>query len=129
MSTEKKIVDYLYLYGLGLEVRFDNKTWKINRFGKDIVRLTLKSDSSRWVEAYYSNLIVPLSKLEDMTSEELQECGNMEYDFSDEPELNNHKPEDFYLCSSAQFHYLLKKGYDLFGLIEAGLAVDKKTLK
>lgn len=26
-------------------------------------------------------------------------------------------------------HYLLSKGYDLFGLIEAGLAIDKKTLQ
>lgn len=27
------------------------------------------------------------------------------------------------------FHWLLKKGFDLFGLIDAGLAIDSKTLK
>jgi len=30
--------------------------------------------------------------------------------------------------NSSQFHYLLKQGFDLFGLIDAGLAVDAKTL-
>jgi len=29
---------------------------------------------------------------------------------------------------AAQFHYLLKKGFDLFGLINAGLAVDIKKI-
>lgn len=29
--------------------------------------------------------------------------------------------------TSESFHWLLKKGFDLFGLIEAGLAVDKKV--
>lgn len=28
-----------------------------------------------------------------------------------------------------QFHYLLSRGFDLFGLCEAGLAIDKSTLK
>lgn len=29
----------------------------------------------------------------------------------------------------AGFHYLLKQGFDIFGLIPAGLAIDAKTLK
>jgi hypothetical protein len=31
--------------------------------------------------------------------------------------------------SAAQFNYLLTKHFDLFGLIDAGLAVDAKTIK
>lgn len=31
--------------------------------------------------------------------------------------------------STSEFHSLIKLGYDLFGLIDAGLAIDSKTLK
>jgi hypothetical protein len=31
--------------------------------------------------------------------------------------------------SGSQFHYLLQQGFDLFGLIDAGLAIDAKTLQ
>jgi hypothetical protein len=30
--------------------------------------------------------------------------------------------------NAAQFHYLLSKGFDLFGLIPAGLAIDATTV-
>lgn len=40
------------------------------------------------------------------------------------------RSEIFYLFGSpGGFHYLLSKGFDLFGLIDAGLAVDVKTVK
>ncbi len=39
----------------------------------------------------------------------------------------------FYTISAAKyvelFHYLLRQGFDLFGLIDAGLAVDKNEIK
>lgn len=72
-----------------------------------------------------------LRPLSDMTEGELQECGNLVYDFSDDQsglDLNNHKLEDFLLTTSEQFHWLLKKGFDLFGLIPAGLAIDKTSI-
>lgn len=33
------------------------------------------------------------------------------------------------LFSSKEFHYLLTQHFDLFGLIDAGLAIDAKTVK
>lgn len=36
---------------------------------------------------------------------------------------------DFSQMKADQFHYLLSKGFDLFGLIDAGLAVDIKTVE
>lgn len=70
-----------------------------------------------------------LRPLSTMTDEELQKCGNMNYDFSDDPELNNHKWEYFTLLLSVeQFHYLLLRHFDLFGLVDAGLATDKTKL-
>lgn len=34
----------------------------------------------------------------------------------------------FNQLQSNQFHYLLKQGFDLFGLIDAGIAIDSKTI-
>jgi len=60
----------------------------------------------------------------------MEECGNLDYDFSGDFELNKWAPDDFdCLLSPNQFMYLLARGYDLFGLIESGLAIDKTTLK
>lgn len=76
---------------------------------------------------WFKLLLRPLS---DMTEEEAIECGNLDYDFSGEPDLNKWTWKDFdTLNSSSQFQYLLSKHFDLFGLIEAGLAIDKTTLK
>lgn len=116
---EKKIQDYLHYY-LGCEGRM--------RHG-EIQKLTTKilHDVLRGVIEFTPHL----SKLEDMSEEELQECGNMVYDFSAEPALNNHRPEDFQLCAPEQYHYLISKGYWLFGndWFDEGLIIDKKTLQ
>lgn len=34
-----------------------------------------------------------------------------------------------YQLNANVFHYLISQGFDLFGLIDAGLAIDKSTLK
>lgn len=57
-----------------------------------------------------------LRKLEDMTEEEADKLASMC------PQRNYDK------YNPAQFTYLLSKSFDLFGLIEAGLAIDAKTL-
>lgn len=147
MSTEKKIIDYLHLYGLGLEVIFDNKRWKIFQFKNDVVRLIRPDVFNRWCEVYYADLIVPLSKLEDMTQHDivhlfllkgldyrkvLTRTSIVDNFIQIEYKCAGELLSDYITAPSfrpEQFHYLLKKGYDLFGLIEAGLAVDKKTLK
>ncbi len=54
------------------------------------------------------------------------ECGNMIYDFSSDPELNKWKPEDFEIgLAPEQFKWLLNNHFDIFNLIESGLAIDK----
>ena len=76
-----------------------------------------------------SDVKLCLSRLEDMCEEDVKVCGNMGYDFSDDPNPDMHpRKEDFVnptMLLPEQFHYLLSKGYDLFGLIESGLAIDK----
>lgn len=59
-----------------------------------------------------------LRPLSDMTEEEMKECGNLAYDFSDEPTLNKWEWENFQtLLDPIQFIWLLKQGFDLFNLI------------
>jgi len=70
-----------------------------------------------------------LRRLSDMTEEEMNECGNMIYDFSGEPELNKWEWYNFEVClAPLQFSWLVKKGFDLFGLIDSNQAVDAKTI-
>jgi hypothetical protein len=119
--------DYLHLYlGCECEVIGTGFIGKIDTVFDDG---TIATGLGRFpfVQTLRGDEIKPLLRpLTDMTHEELQECGNMIYDFSDEPDLNNHKWEDFQtLLDPMQFVWLLKKGFDLFGLIESGLAIDK----
>lgn len=71
-----------------------------------------------------------LRKLESLTEDEMKECGNLVYDFSNDPDLNTWHWSNFeaVLCAE-QFDWLLKRGFDLFDLIKNGLAIDSKTLK
>ena len=129
----KKIQDYLPYY-IGQEVEFGYEGRKAvgELLGHD-VRFGYQVFDPRSAVVPYKfcriDLItLRLRPLSDMTDKELSECGNMLYDFSDDPdpEMRTHKWEYFRdMIASEQFHYLLKQGFDLFGLIEAGLAVDK----
>lgn len=123
----KQLKDYLHLY-LGCELAkkdlpdsFKEGARKANVLDGETRDYFLKSGNSGWLP-----ILRPLSS---MTEEELQECGNMIYDFSDDPELNNHKWQDFEISAPEQFHYLLSKHFDLFNLIPEGLAIDATTLK
>jgi hypothetical protein len=133
------IKDYLHLY-LGCRVRIVEDEVAtgiliglVERDGYNTehpcrVKIERKGKHSLYYCFDYSEIKPILRPLSDMTEEELQECGNMVYDFSGEPELNNHKWKDFEIAAPEQFHWLLARHFDLFGLIEAGLAIDKTTL-
>lgn len=70
-----------------------------------------------------------LRRLEDLTEAEMNECGNLDYDFSGDPWLNEWDYTNFNcMLTPNQFHWLLQHGFDLFDLIPAGLAVDVKTI-
>lgn len=136
---EKSIKDYLHLYlGCGCAVtgvsENDNETFKLTGISYD--------DTQKTWWAYFENTEFGYAKVEDvwlhlrplpsMTEEELQECGNLVYDFSDDDsgmDLNNHRPDVFLLTTSEQFHWLIQRHFDVFGLIESNLAIDKSTLK
>lgn len=126
--NNREIKDYLHLY-LGCEVAVDGvvrKLWSVTPSGINI------EDGGGTEFIRFPGFILPILRpLSDMTYDELQECGNMIYDFSDDAELNNHEWEDFKIgLAPEQFHWLLSKHFDLFGLIESGLAIDKtKSLK
>lgn len=62
-----------------------------------------------------------LSRLSDMSEEEAIEL-DWTFPFQTSPAIliNNLVPKEFV--------YLLSKGFDLFNLIESGLAIDKKTV-
>lgn len=119
---EKKIEDYIHYYPgrklLVIKSRYPYKKGDIISFSQlppasllDFIKLILR----------------PLAS---MTEEEMKECGNMIYDFSNDPGLNKWHWKDFEIgLSPEQFHYLLSKGFDIFGLIESGLAIDSTSLK
>lgn len=115
----KDIKDYLHFY-LGCEIYAD---------GFQVRKLT-PLVLMEYSEHYYPYKPI-LRQLSDMTEEELQECGNLVYDFSDDDsgmDLNNHRPDDFLLTTSEQFHWLIQRYFDVFDLIKEGLAIDKSKL-
>jgi hypothetical protein len=139
---EKKLERYMYLY-LGCDVVLDGKDigiltgYSARGIGKDdlMIFYTVQrsEDEDDWA-VYNDNekmlRIKPILRpLNDMSEEELQECGNMIYDFSGDPELNKHEWKQFEtMLDPLQFIWLLKRGFDLFGLIEARLAMDRTKI-
>lgn len=74
-----------------------------------------------------------LRRIEDITDEECIEVYDCEYTDSNPVSarirLVKHWLNPIHVTPTPnQFHYLLKQGFDLFNLIDAGLAIDKKTL-
>lgn len=76
-----------------------------------------------------SELMPILRPLSGMTEEEMEECGNLCYDFRDDPELNKWDVNSFNcLLMPEQFLWLLSRHFDLFDLIESGQAIDKTKI-
>lgn len=129
---EKKLSDYLHFY-LGCQVKtnggHDGKYSRVGTFlgYADHHRLDCRLGFRAGPEGRCSVFLLRpiLRPLSDMSEKEMQECGNMAYDFRDDPDLNKWEWKDFQtLLDPTQFMCLLSKGFDLFNLIEDGLAVD-----
>lgn len=141
---EKKIVDYLHYYiGQQCLLLDEDKQNKI---------FTLTAYNYNYYRDWHSEIKPLLSKLEDMPDEvirefihfeslkkmyadvsyELERGGITIYYTTDVPD-EAPCPQSFTIffnaLTPAQFHFLLMRGYDLFALVESGLAIDKKTLK
>ncbi len=138
----KKIEDYLPFYlGCEIEVKFDDGS-------SGIVKLT-----PHYLNYYGTNEFVPTSMrlflrpLSDMTEEDVKEWGDVTIEHTSYgPKLDSKEefgeyteiyPDGSIFSKSKDdgdsrpinggflFMLLLKKGFDLFGLIESGLAIDK----
>lgn len=114
---EKKISDYLHLY-LGCDIMilcykdYSGGTYKLT--GKIFANII---DNYNPKEDLIKPILRPLS---DMTEEEREELNDIELGESSWPTVAR--------ALAPCFAWMLSKGFDLFGLIESGLAIDKTTL-
>lgn len=134
----KEIKDYLHLY-LGCWVLIKPPQDEDRRVGQFIgfsdehklsARIKFRSNTpeGRVNLLFFKPILRPLS---DMTEEEHQEWMNLRgwvhENFNGKEGVENGIHCGFGDGFSAA--YLLKQGFDLFGLIESGLAIDKTKLK
>jgi hypothetical protein len=124
---EKELKDFIHLY-LGCEGELKTKrTYGSLKRSKQVLTTELLDRLFKLPTVLYFTPF--LRKLSDMTDEELKnlrsERGNLKgverADMNYIIRLNTWSPEDV--------HYLLSLHFDIFGLIESGLAIDSKTLK
>lgn len=121
MKKRKNIKDYLHFYiGQNILIR---KTGKIAKFdfyyptGKECIG-TFSQVKADYTEKQAVLLLRPFS---DMTKKEIIECSKYEGTavFTKEAVLS----------VNGELHvWLVKKGFDVFGLIKAGLALDRKKV-
>lgn len=143
MSTEKKIQDFLHYY-IGADC------WVQGQIEEKPIKLTGISwdDQTGLWWCYFENtetsyaviedVALLLSKLEDITDDQWIEIEN-ELDIFPEATGMNMVKDNFLLDKDENrmgwrlineaLNELRKRGVDCDGLIEAGLAVDKKTVK
>jgi hypothetical protein len=139
--TEKKIQDYIGYY-IGCEVIIDDKE-RGKLFGADLVPNSCNqiyyniqteemriNDGDDFCMPYNDDAdesparIKPiLRRIEDATKKEIKE-----YDMYTKYQTDGVHSVLIRHDTPESFHYLLKKGFDLWGLIDANLAVDSKTL-
>lgn len=140
MKTELK--DFLPLY-IAQEVQRrgnlagDYEVAKLVGFCKSEVeegKLIAQVDTGDEEEHYYhewyvEEVILFLRPLSNMKEEEGRKCFD-DWD-SDSPNAKDAISHGFEPneLNPEQFRYLLSRGFDLFGLIEDGLAIDKTTMK
>jgi hypothetical protein len=129
-TPEKKIEDYLHYY-LG---HIDVKCPKLS--GWEYSQKRAMFDFNFWYRNHEKKLIPILRPLSDMTEKEAVEmhdilnAGTRYIEYS-----ASHKRTWLWLqfnSESAKYEtipLLLSRGFDLFGLIEAGLAIDKTSIQ
>jgi len=132
--ADKNIMDYAHLYLNGNVIlnkyhrRFSMNGWltgKVYQFGA--------CKLFEFEEEGYTDFSLVLRRLEDMTEEEAKyivdntllkqtTMGKTEKDFAI-------ALAERWVANSSIFVYLLSRSFDLFGLIDAGLAIDAKTIQ
>ena|SRR6185503_1709549 len=132
----KEIKDYLPFY-IGSDCMIGDLGWKKQKIHPNDLAPYTNLDYGRpikskvdlhTIQAFGNQITLILRPLNSLSKQEMEECGNLDYDFSGEPELNKWTWKDFNcLLTPNQFTFLLSKHFDLFELIESGLAIDKKN--
>lgn len=105
---EKNTKDYLHLY-LGCEAYWQEEGYK-STYSRPIDFDMLRD--ADWIKP----ILRPLSSMTEEEGNELEMMGHNAV-------VNKFEINQFH---AARTRYLLSKGFDLFGLIEAGLAIEKK---
>lgn len=123
---KKDIKDYLHLY-LGQRIQFEaGEIGKLEGVDYKHNHVLVTSEFHGESEYLFSDIKLIIRPLSDMTMDEklqIDEFQKIE-DKITCPRLNN-----FHMTRHGeQFRYLLKQGFDLFGLIPEGLTIDKTTL-
>lgn len=141
---EKKTEGYLHFY-LGCEFKFKltNGNYSAKMFIDEYLLMAVKAEKAKddpmkplpllsslsditeedakvWLETYHNAVTITIGKIS-TTGVWYGFLGLKKERFMNFEYFKHSWPEGFV--------YLLSKGYDLFGLIESGLAIDKKTLK
>lgn len=99
-----------------------NAGWVLRGFRADNEKCFLLENDT---EETWTDSIKPiLRKLESITNEECEAYNQILFTMH-----SINKLQDQMKTQAACVDYLLKLGFDLFGLIESGLAIDSKTLK
>lgn len=129
MKTELKDIMHFYI-GCEVEIEIYGKLRNclLDGINKDYYFLIIPGDkaATSYFKGKYS--IKPILRpLSDMTDKEAADIFNMDdWLFINQKKGITHL--DFALPPQT-FIYLLKQGFDLFGLIESGQAIDATTLK
>lgn len=137
----KNIADYLQYY-IGCEVLYKgeihflsgvSRPYKTN--DKTIPTFSVRPDKNGFRSTIYSlenfdDIRLILRRLSDMTKDEMIEWVSIG---DGSPGISVNFPGGSYShthwLASDKTHWLLKNNFDLFGLIDSGLAIDKSTLK
>lgn len=106
---KKKIEDYLYLY-MGHEFVTNNSQGEVNHKTLTYILQMCKITPSKNIQL----VLRPLSDLTKKESKHLTEAAI------------EGKPTIF--MNAELTHYFIRQGFDVFGLIDAGLAINKTTL-
>ena len=154
---KKELKDYLHLY-LGCDCRLDNKeTGKLIGFDSRLhdaelemvcytIWLDKENDWSVYNDDKNLGRIKPILRpLNNMTEEEIGNFFDLNVDaqvvmgnfnspffqveYIDDYGERTYEHQYITQLKPEQYRYLISKHFDIFGLIESGLAIDKTTLK
>jgi len=127
----KELKDYLHLY-LGCDLVSVATGKVVGRMEGIVAGNAHFRVSGIWYSGPITNYKLALRHLSDMTEEEKRMVGFEAYQVLRKDDFgSNVIPSKVvgFMWAAKQTSYLLSKHFDLFGLIEAGLAIDKTKIK